>query len=445
MSAAEPRKLVALLARPGAARERLRAALDEAGALIVLEADPAELEGGAIAAAGAEAVLVALEPAVEEALERLETALHAPGLRLIFDEAELAARREGWSAQRWVRHLAAKLHGHDDVLPPGREEDAPQPQPGRPPTPAQLQDGAALDPHLREAAARAADLPRDDVAAAAAGFAGILQDEPEPWIPRQPSASPTLALEPLESLEPMASAPESKPGQPEQSEPPLPASWTIGGDDGVSASAALGEATPAGVAPASPLRLELEAVDASSAAAGVGGAVLVVAGIGGPDAIRKLLDALAPGFDRPLLLKLRLDGGRYDNLVKQLGRVSPLPVALAEAERPMRPGTAYVLPDEVGLAVADGRLAFAAATEGVAGVVAALPAEDSAMLMLSGGDPALVDAALALAARGGFVAAQSGEGCYDPSGPDALAAHGIERDAPAGLAQRLVQHRPQRR
>jgi hypothetical protein len=40
-------------------------------------------------------------------------------LAVIFDEAELAARREGWDAARWVRHLSAKLHRHDDVLPPG--------------------------------------------------------------------------------------------------------------------------------------------------------------------------------------------------------------------------------------------------------------------------------------------------------------------------------------
>ena len=57
-------------------------------------------------------------------------------IEVIFDEADLAARREGWDAARWVRHLAAKLHRHDDVLPPGREPDAdPLPRPGRPEAP----------------------------------------------------------------------------------------------------------------------------------------------------------------------------------------------------------------------------------------------------------------------------------------------------------------------
>ena len=162
MSAADPGKAVALLARAGDARDRLRQALDQAGARVVLEEDPGMLDAATLAAAQPQAVLVALEPTVEDALVVLEPALEAPGLLVIFDEAELAARRDGWEAQRWVRHLAAKLHGHADVLPPGCEqEDVVDLQPGRPITPQQLH---ALDPfeaHLQEAAARADDLPQD--------------------------------------------------------------------------------------------------------------------------------------------------------------------------------------------------------------------------------------------------------------------------------------------
>ena len=111
---------VALLARPGEACERLRAALREAGGEIVLEADPSTLAAETLSAAAPQTVLVALDPAVEDALERFDAVLGDPGVAVIFDEAELAARREGWDAARWVRHLAAKLHRHDDVLPPGR-------------------------------------------------------------------------------------------------------------------------------------------------------------------------------------------------------------------------------------------------------------------------------------------------------------------------------------
>src|SRR5436190_16705061 len=115
---------VALLARPGEACERLRAALREAGGEIVLEADPAMIEPSALAQAHAQTVLIALDPAVEDALEKFDDVLSDPSLAVIFDEAELAARRDGWDAARWVRHLAAKLNRHADVLPPGREPDA---------------------------------------------------------------------------------------------------------------------------------------------------------------------------------------------------------------------------------------------------------------------------------------------------------------------------------
>ena len=56
---------VALLARPGAACERLQAALQEAGAELVLIADPTTSDATGIIAADVQAVLVALEPQVE--------------------------------------------------------------------------------------------------------------------------------------------------------------------------------------------------------------------------------------------------------------------------------------------------------------------------------------------------------------------------------------------
>src|SRR6478672_7464382 len=114
---------VALLARPGEACERLRAALREAGGEIVIEADPATLDPQSLRVAAVETVLVALDPAVEGALEKSDEVLGDRAIEVIFDEADLAARREGWDAARWVRHLAAKLHRHDDVLPPGREPE----------------------------------------------------------------------------------------------------------------------------------------------------------------------------------------------------------------------------------------------------------------------------------------------------------------------------------
>ena len=92
---------VALLARPGAGADRLREALNAAGAQLVLEADPTTLEPATLAGANAESVVVLLDAAVEEALDRLDRVLHDPAIDVLYEESEVAAAREGWDAARW--------------------------------------------------------------------------------------------------------------------------------------------------------------------------------------------------------------------------------------------------------------------------------------------------------------------------------------------------------
>ncbi len=158
---------VALLGRPGQARERLREALVLAGAQVVLEDEPSAVDVQMLRDAEPVAVLVALEPLIEDALEALEPAFNMPGVTVIFDEAELTVRREGWEAQRWVRHLAAKLHGHADVLPPGTEsEPSLQPEPGLALASRQHSD-LQLDQHLEAAAHAFETVPSDALCARA--------------------------------------------------------------------------------------------------------------------------------------------------------------------------------------------------------------------------------------------------------------------------------------
>ena len=168
-------KRVALLARPGAACDRLRGALADAGAELVLEADPLTLDPATLEAAGAQVVLVALDTQTEEALDRFESALQNPAIEVIFEEAELAARREGWEAARWVRHLAAKLHRHGDVLPPA----------SGPATAAATDDvdqpSAAVDPVLEPAVqAEATTVPAADGMPAPAPTAAVTMHEFDP-------------------------------------------------------------------------------------------------------------------------------------------------------------------------------------------------------------------------------------------------------------------------
>lgn len=399
-------KRVALLARPGQARERLRVALHEAGAEIVLEDDPNSVDGDALSDSAPQVVLVALEPAIEDSLSRFDAVLHDPAVAVIFDEAELAARREGWEAQRWARHLAAKLHGHRDVLPPGREEEdtggALQLEPGLPPTPAQLHADAEIDLHLEEAADMAFELPRDGYAftetASRPDFDKVV--DVDDWL--RVATPPPL--------------PEPPPLPPELPEPTA-------------------EAVPA----SSKLELslvELEPAGASSAARQPG-AVVVFAGIGGPDAVRKLLGELPIDFPRPVLIHLRLDGGRYDNLVRQMARVAPMPVELAEAGKGAEAGHIYVLPGDVTLAVDGGVVSFRSG-DSMRDAIAQLPPKDSSVLLLSGSETIYAETAMALARQGALVAGQSPDGCYDPAASNALAALGGDTGSPGQLAQRLT-------
>lgn len=431
VSEAQAAPAVALLARPGAARERLREALSHADVQLVLEDDPNGLEPQLLQDARPQIVVIALEAAIEDALERLEVVLSAPGLTLVFDEAELAARRDGWEAQRWGRHLAAKLHGHQQVLPPGAEEEPSlQLEPGHPaPAPAPREE--ALQPHLEQALSWADEVPADSLYSPPAQLHEPIALEQalaalQPVVP-EPLAAPPLPAQPL--APPAAEA-----------APPISfdhTAWSLV-EDVADAPAAAAGATATETSPSSFAidHLSLVDLDAAAPAGARAGSLLVLAGIGGPDALRRLLGALPSALSVPVLVHMRLDGGRYGNLVKQMARVSPLPVQLAEAGLRAVPGEVHVLADDIGVRVASDGLHFVSDAQGIS--LAALPAEETALVLLSGADLAHVGPALDLAAAGAWVAGQVGEGCYDPAAATAVVAAGMVAGEPQDLAQAIA-------
>ncbi len=424
---------VALLARPGAARERLREALSHADVQLVLEDDPNTLEARVLQEARPQFVVIALEAAIEDALERLEAVLSAPGLTLVFDEAELAARRDGWEAQRWGRHLSAKLHGHQQVLPPGAEEEPSlQLEPGHP-APAPAPQEEALQPHLEQALSWADEVPADTL-----------------YSPPVQLHEPIALEQALAALQPVVPEPLQAPALPSLAEtasavPPLPpvsfdhTAWSLVEDE---ADADASATAPHHAAVEAPLpsfdtgHLSLVDLDAAAPVGARAGSLLVLAGIGGPDALRRLLGALPPSLCVPVLVHMRLDGGRYGNLVKQMARVSPLPVQLAEAGQRATPGEVHVLADDIGLQAASDGLHFVSDAQGIA--IAALPADHTALVLLSGADLAHVGPALDLAAAGAWVAGQVGEGCYDPAAATAVVAAGMVAGEPQELAQAIA-------
>ena len=331
------RKRVVVLTRPGSARERTGAAIAEAGADVVAVLDPAVATEAEVRDAKPDAVLVILDPATEQALQKFDGVLGDPGLEIMFEDAEVAAKREGWEAARWARHLGAKLYGHGDVLPRAK---------GASPASDSNQRGGNQDARFRQ--------------------------EMEA-LQRQVAAMPDVP--------------------------------------------------------------RARVADAAKT-----GAVVIAAGVGGPDAVRQLLGGLPAGFPRPVLLRQRIEGGQYDKLVRQMQRATQLPVALAQPGDPLQAGTVHVLADGIDVQDAPAGLVFAA-IDGQPSFAALVPG-DSAMLLLSGADPALVDRALALSLAGGLALGQSPDNCFDPAASNALVARGGAALGLAGLPLKLLQRWP---
>ena len=406
---------VVLLARPGAARDRMREALGEAGANVVLEADPTATDQAAVLEAQPEVALVVLDAATDEALDRFDDLLANPQVEVFFEEAEHAVGRVGWDAARWVRHLSAKLHHSDDVLPPGRSAE----------TVAIAMSTAsvatiAVPPPLPEAA----EIAPVDVHSDMELVSFELGDEAAHYTSEH-SADPA---------------------------PPLAAKLELELVDDMSGDSVPDEIKIEGLEleedhPADAHRFQNDLNDLHSRIAAmelvvdesparVRGAVLVLAGIGGPDAVRQLLGALPEAFPRAVLVQQRLDGGHYDKLVAQMQRATALPVRLAVAGDALQAATVYILPPTLGVQESGQGLVF---TDSPVDLLVALPAGDSAVLMLSGSDPGQVDAVMKLGAGGALIAGQALDGCYDVAAPAALVSRGGQAGKPQELARRLAE------
>ncbi|MDH5833107.1 chemotaxis protein CheB [Luteimonas kalidii] len=566
MAATEATPRVALLARAGEACERISGALREAGAEVVLVADPLQADPEDVRHATPQAILVALDPAIEDAIDRYADVLADPDYMVIFEEADQAAQRTGWDAARWLRHLSAKLHRHHDVLPAGAEaDDALHPTPGplQAPRPAVDFEQAIVE-FTDQAQQHADEVPRDGGLEGMTGLADAAGDmgaAPEAELPiddggdspawtlahasveRVPPVAPEAAVDdgdldlttlafglddgvasrfglvddgtslPEESslesmsftlsddavagieagdagpLDELAFDPERFMRAGEDAETPdgieeflaaqMRQSEAGASDDAaesgdVAPRPADGTSTRERDAPAaridfSGLSLLDDGADPAPAPAGdhakrapafdidalggrlsladpdsyghgpVRGVVLIEAGLGGPDAVRQLLAALPEGFTKPILIRLPLEGGRYDRLVKQMTRATSAPVSVAEAGQVAQPGSIYFVPPGLGLRAGSGWKFDASASLDPD----ALPADDSAVLFLSGADAALVPAVTDGRWNGGLVLGQTpDEGCYEPAAARAAIASGADHGTPAALAARLLARWP---
>jgi chemotaxis response regulator CheB len=175
---------VALLGRDDSARASLRRALEDLGAQVVFEGDPATLQADQVLRSGPQVVIVNLASGVEDDIDHLQPLFDHPKVNVLFNEAEVSSQLEGWDLARWARHLASKVLGHERTIPPPPPgaELLPMrnfmPSPGAPPTPAQMTIERPIEEFMIEAEDRADDVPSNHLPYAQAQRKPAPQEEP---------------------------------------------------------------------------------------------------------------------------------------------------------------------------------------------------------------------------------------------------------------------------
>lgn len=493
---------VALLARAGKARDQLHRALGEAGASIVVEGDPNELDPAHVAGFSPTCYLVGLEPAVERSLDRFDELLGAPDVEVMFDDAEVSGKLDGWDLNRWARHIATKLMGRDEH-PPAPEgsvymyEDAPPAaEDGLPSrgldlaspsmdgegdqddlsgsidfdaaTPAASAaagngldfDLDALDLDLANmnfggdaSASDASDTSADDLSDSidfsSGGDAGGLDldldvaeltaqlEAYESSGARMPSVDTSGggdAAFQVEAIDSVAVAERAEAAAPPRATPAP--SFDFGdlslapADEGLPAPEALA------FEPSAETSLRLAPVSGHDGL----GAVVVLAGLGGPDAVRQLLASLPPELPAPVLLYQHLEVGKHERLVDQLAKITKLPVVLAQAGGSPEGGKVSILPGGMTATAQDDRLVFSQGE--LSSLLMSVPPRESMIIVLSGADPALVPTILEVRDAGGTVLAQDPEVCFDAAAAEALQGQGADVLPALGLARRIADRWP---
>ena len=205
-------------------------------------------------------------------------------------------------------------------------------------------------------------------------------------------------------------------------------------------------ANPAFVASDPKLTSNTQSSSKTTAEPGKNGVVLLLGGLGGPDAVRQFLNILPGKFNETILIRLQLDGGRYDRLVRQMERISELPVVLAESGMTVKTGTVYFLTPETEFTQVGNEWQFVVdeAIVDINKLMLSLPAANAAILMLSGTDSSLVDIAYTRTMDDVLVAAQAPAGSYDASAANRLIDYDGEVAEPAALALRVLERWPSR-
>lgn len=418
---------VVILGAAGEAQSQLRNALNELGAAILAVGDFEQLDPDGLRQQKPDVWLVSIDEATDSGrLDRWQPLFDDPSARVIFDDADVTGRLSGWDLARWARHLAAKVLGRDDVLPPVSPGAERLPQPA-------VDEASAGDGDAALAALSASfDASRRPVAseAVAPGLDDLLAGQSAPAA-RAGSSSPS----------PAAAAPAAA-----KSELSL-----LGDDVDLTAVPAPKKSEPTVSIDVSrfelePVAVEVPAKPAVDPAAGqkvptlpAKGVIAIIAGLGGPDAVRQFLGSLPTGLPVPILLWQHLDGGKHDRLVQQMAKSTHLPVYLAQPGQVARAGEVGVMGARMGI-LADGDWVMREGSPSAAHALApALKHPRTVLVVLSGAEALITEFARTHKANGGTVLVQTSATCFDAGAAEALEKQGIASGSPGNLAERAAQ------
>ena len=500
---------VVVLGRPGEAQQQLQHALDELGAITLAVGDFDQLDPVQMREQQPDVWLVSMDETTDAGrLERWQPLFDDPDATVIFDDADVTRRLSGWDLARWARHLAAKVLGRNDVLPPVSPDAERLPRSSA----VELDDGSAVQdagavesapadateqdsvvPMRLEAVeydATDASPEKDelslmddsDFAALSASFDSErkqIEDEEEAHPPAMAlddllaaqsdddaggidSAGDTVAAEDVAD----AGKADAKPATIDTSGLSLlnmdvdlstprvvraatpevgidvshlelaplegaavdePADWLKGA----------GSAEPVTSSPKPPAMAAPEPPPKAAGApapASIGGLIAIIAGLGGPDAVRQFLGALPSTLQVPVLLWQHLDAGKHDRLAQQLSKATKLPVYLAVAGELARPGAVGVMGVGLGVISNNGWSIQSGSASATQGLAPALADPATVVAVLSGAEPAIIEPARAHNANGGKVLVQTAATCFDGTAASALESQGITAGSPGDLA-----------